>query len=101
MLVALAPLVANRRTGISLRSVMVTGVVLLSLAIAAAGAWVVLNGGVEGLRGQVRGLFGAIGRGSFTWRLARIEDHFPQMAQRPILAHLQHHNVASSAVART
>lgn len=85
MLVALAPLVANRRTGISLRSVMVTGVVLLSLAIAAAGAWVVFNGGVEGLRGQVRGLFGAIGRGSFTWRLARIEEHFPQMARRPIL----------------
>jgi hypothetical protein len=37
-----------------------------------------------GFRGMVRGVFRAAGKGSFTWRLARYEEHFPRIAQRPI-----------------
>ena len=38
-----------------------------------------------GFRTALRGAFGAVGKGSFTWRMARYEDHFPQIARRPIL----------------
>src|SRR5581483_6235267 len=37
------------------------------------------------VRSQVRGLFGAVGKGSFTWRLARSEDYLPRIGQEPIL----------------
>src|SRR4051794_35070370 len=36
-------------------------------------------------RHAVRAVFSTMGKGSFTWRLARYEEHFPQIAVRPIL----------------
>jgi hypothetical protein len=38
-----------------------------------------------GVRDLFRGAFRAVGKGSFTWRLARYEEQFPTIAARPIL----------------
>jgi len=38
-----------------------------------------------GLRHSIRETFAAVGKTSFTWRMARYEELFPRIAQRPIL----------------
>ena len=57
----------------------------VAVVVLAAGAWVVAAGGPAGARQQVRGVFHGIGKSSFTWRLARVEEHAARIAQRPVL----------------
>jgi hypothetical protein len=38
-------------------------------------------------RSRLRGLFGEVGKGSFTWRLARYEQFMAEAARRPVLGH--------------
>lgn len=48
-------------------------------------AMVARAGGPQGLRVWLRGVFRSWGKSSFTWRLARVEEHFETLAQRPVL----------------
>lgn len=66
------------------RRLIVAGIVLTIAAVVTAGVWVVLVG-PGGARGELRALFHGVGKSSFTWRLARVVDHLPRLAERPIL----------------
>jgi hypothetical protein len=84
MLLALLPLIAIGQSGEYRRWLIVAGVFLV-IAVVAALTSMVIVGGPGGIQGQLRSLFHGIGKQSFTWRLARIVEDFPQLAQRPIL----------------
>ena len=84
MLIALTPLIAVRRPGGYGRWLIVAGVVLAIAAVAVVGAWAIMVG-AGGVRDQFRAIFHGIGKSSFTWRLARIVENLPRLAERPIL----------------
>jgi hypothetical protein len=63
----------------------VVAVLVLGLVVGVSALGVARHSFDPGLRDALRGAFGAVGKGSFTWRLARYEDHFPQIGRRPIL----------------
>jgi hypothetical protein len=56
-------------------------------AAAAAAALMVRSGGPSGLRETLRGYFHGIGKGSFTWRLARVLENLDGLLARPVLGH--------------
>jgi hypothetical protein len=68
----------SRRAGMV--AVFLLGVVVCGVGVGLAG-----RASDPGFRAQVRGAFQSVGRGSFTWRLARYEEQFRRVAQRPIL----------------
>jgi hypothetical protein len=87
MLAVLAPLVLTRRPSPLPRSAY-AGMAAVALLVAVAGTTAVLAaeaGSWSGLRGKVRGAFREIGKTSFTWRLARSEEHLARVVQRPVL----------------
>jgi hypothetical protein len=56
-------------------------------AAAAVAALLVRSGGPSGLRDTLRGYFHGIGKGSFTWRLARAHENLGELLARPVLGH--------------
>ena len=61
-------------------------VIVVTLCVAALGAGLAArSGSLAGVRSNVKGVFGGIGKNSFTWRLARYEENLPEAAKRPIL----------------
>jgi hypothetical protein len=88
MLVALALLLASgQKWSVPMGSRRVWTIVLIALGMVACLLAVGLarRGLGPGFRSMFRGAFLAVGKGSFTWRLARYEEQFPTIAARPIL----------------
>ncbi|MFO0891983.1 MAG: hypothetical protein U0790_22965 [Isosphaeraceae bacterium] len=64
------------------------GLAAVPATAAAALAYLVSrSGGLGGLRGTLRSYFHGIGKGSFTWRLARVLDNLDGLMARPVLGH--------------
>jgi hypothetical protein len=82
--VALVPLAVPWRRAARTKPVLVAGAGVLLLALAVSTA-LAASGGAGGLRSQVREAFIGIGKTSFTWRLARSEQHLARVAERPAL----------------
>ena len=82
MLAVVLPLAASRwLSGASRPSYAATA----ALAVVAATAAPARAAGSGDLRERVRGAFTGMGKGSFTWRLARYEEFLPKALQRPLL----------------
>lgn len=87
MLAVLAPLALTHRSISPHRSAFAAtaAAVLVLVLVGATAVLAVEAGDTAGLRGKVRGVFREIGKGSFTWRLARSEENLARIAQRPAL----------------
>ncbi|WZP00854.1 hypothetical protein EP7_002509 [Isosphaeraceae bacterium EP7] len=84
MLLALLPLAVRGRLGHAGKGLVLGGVGLVGLAVLGALAWVAINAGGDP-RQAARSLFHGLGKSSFTWRLARIQEQFPTLAAHPLL----------------
>lgn len=84
MLVALVPVIpirlgAGRRLPLRGLAIALT---VVAVGVASVGVLAVSR---PGGREQVRSMFRGLGKSSFTWRLARLEEHWPQLAERPLI----------------
>jgi hypothetical protein len=67
------------------RRAWVIGLVVLGVVVGGSAVVLARQAPGSGFRTAIRGAFRAIGKSSLTWRLARYEDQFPRIAQRPLL----------------
>jgi hypothetical protein len=84
MLLALLPLALRGHLGRVGRGLVLGGIGLIGLAALGGVAWVVVNSGGNP-RQAARSLFHGVGKSSFTWRMARIEEQVPNLAAHPLL----------------
>ncbi|WP_435015741.1 hypothetical protein TA3x_003292 [Tundrisphaera sp. TA3] len=84
LLLGLAPLSFRGRLGTAGRRLIQVGLILIGVAVLGAGIWIAAKSGGNP-REATRTLFHGIGKASFTWRLARIADDFPQILRHPLL----------------
>ena len=84
MIAVLVPVIAASGLGRDRYRVIVVGaiatVVLIGLLLVSG-----MGIGRIGMRGKVREMFSGIGKGSFTWRLARYEENVPRALENPLV----------------
>jgi hypothetical protein len=84
MLLAILPLALRGRLGRAGNRLVLGGLGLVGLAAVGGLVWVVVNAGGDP-RQAARALFHGIGKSSFTWRLARIEEQVSTLSAHPLL----------------
>jgi hypothetical protein len=88
MLVSLAFLLVSgqkRPVRMGSRRAWMIAIFLVGMVVCVAAFGLARRASDPGFRALVRGAFGAVGKGSLPWRLARYLDQIPRFAQRPIL----------------